>query len=75
MNNKVVSFVSLLIIGLIIFILSVFVFRIDETPGMIIAIIGALCIIGGAFGSCIYSKVAREIIGEIFGGLLELICG
>ena len=69
MSKKAILFLSILIIGLVTFILTIFVYRLDGTLGLSLTIAGTLCFLGGAIGSCVYIKPVREL----FAALIEAV--
>ena len=69
MSKKTVFFLSLFIIGIVTFILTIFTFRIEETLGLSLTIAAVIFILGGIIGCCFTSKSLRGI----FGGLLDII--
>jgi len=65
LNKKVIFFLSLLVLGIALFALTVFIFSIDGTLGLFLTVFGSFLIIGGIVGSCNCSSVARAFFASI----------
>ena len=71
MSKKTIFFLSVLIIGLATFIITVFVFSLDGTLGLSLTIAGTLCILGGIVGCYITADTFRAVIRVIIDILFQ----
>ena len=64
MSKKTIFFLSVLVVGLATFILTVFIFSLDGTLGLSLAIAGVIFTLGGIVG-CFFTINVFKAIAEV----------